>query len=357
MDIERYLNNEPVIARPPSRLYRFQKLVRRNKAVFIAVAAVSVTLIAGLGTSTWLFFREREARQEQVRLRKEAEQGRANEALLREQTETRGKIAQAVLLVEQNRFEEADRLVAGIPSSETAMVGEAVFRPLGDWAALQGRWRRAAECFSVLVQVDRFEKSDISTLDNTKCAVALIELGDHPAYETFRREAIKQFAGATDPIVAERTFKNCLLLPADADVLASLAPLADIAAKSFPEDPAPENGPWFMPWRCLSLALMEYRRGDYTGAMAWCNRCLTYADCPPRTASIHAILAMSYSQLGQSDNAHSELVQSRELIENKFKTGLDLGGGLEGQWFDWVLGRILEREAAADIENPSRSLK
>ena len=36
MDIQRYLNNEPVMARPPSRLYRFQKLVRRNKVVFAA---------------------------------------------------------------------------------------------------------------------------------------------------------------------------------------------------------------------------------------------------------------------------------------------------------------------------------
>ena len=33
-DIERHLNNEPVVARPPSRLYRFQKVVRRNKLAF-----------------------------------------------------------------------------------------------------------------------------------------------------------------------------------------------------------------------------------------------------------------------------------------------------------------------------------
>ena len=38
MDIQRYLNNEPVVARPPSRIYRFQKLVRRNKVVFAAGA-------------------------------------------------------------------------------------------------------------------------------------------------------------------------------------------------------------------------------------------------------------------------------------------------------------------------------
>src|SRR6185437_11334634 len=36
MDVERYLENEPVLARPPSRIYRLQKLFRRNRAVFIS---------------------------------------------------------------------------------------------------------------------------------------------------------------------------------------------------------------------------------------------------------------------------------------------------------------------------------
>ena len=47
MDIERHLNNEPVMARPPSTLYRFQKLVRRNKGVFAAVAVVAAVLVLG----------------------------------------------------------------------------------------------------------------------------------------------------------------------------------------------------------------------------------------------------------------------------------------------------------------------
>jgi hypothetical protein len=79
VDVQRYLNNEPVVARPPSRLYRFQKLVRRNKGVFVAVGAVSAALIAGLGASSWLFVQEREARREQARLREEAEHARSSE--------------------------------------------------------------------------------------------------------------------------------------------------------------------------------------------------------------------------------------------------------------------------------------
>ncbi len=47
-DIRRHLNNEAVLARPPSTAYRFQKLVRRNKLVFSAGLAVVVALVAGL---------------------------------------------------------------------------------------------------------------------------------------------------------------------------------------------------------------------------------------------------------------------------------------------------------------------
>ena len=66
MDIQRYLNNEPVAARPPSNLYRFQKLVRRSKLAFAATGAVTAALIIGLGLSTWLFFKEKDARQRAV---------------------------------------------------------------------------------------------------------------------------------------------------------------------------------------------------------------------------------------------------------------------------------------------------
>src|SRR5206468_3011361 len=79
-DLQRHLNDEPVVACPPSRSYRFQKLVRRNKLAFAAASAVTAALVIGLGISTWMFFKEKQARQravvaeqEQSRLRLQAE--------------------------------------------------------------------------------------------------------------------------------------------------------------------------------------------------------------------------------------------------------------------------------------------
>jgi eukaryotic-like serine/threonine-protein kinase len=57
-DIQRHLNCEPVVARPPSRLYEFQKTVRRHKFGFAATGAVIAALLIGLAASMWLLIRE-----------------------------------------------------------------------------------------------------------------------------------------------------------------------------------------------------------------------------------------------------------------------------------------------------------
>ena len=61
-DIQRHLSNEPVIARPRSRLYEFQKIIRRHKVGVAAAAAVIVALFFGLTISTWSLAKEKQAR-------------------------------------------------------------------------------------------------------------------------------------------------------------------------------------------------------------------------------------------------------------------------------------------------------
>jgi eukaryotic-like serine/threonine-protein kinase len=52
-ELDRFLGNKPISARPPSQIYRFRKLVRRNKLVSIAAVALAVALLAGTVVSTW----------------------------------------------------------------------------------------------------------------------------------------------------------------------------------------------------------------------------------------------------------------------------------------------------------------
>ncbi len=61
-DLQRHLNNEPVVARPPSARYRIQKLVRRHRLVVTAVGLVLAAILTGLGFATWFYFQERQSR-------------------------------------------------------------------------------------------------------------------------------------------------------------------------------------------------------------------------------------------------------------------------------------------------------
>jgi len=78
-DIERHLTNNPVVARPPSRVYRVQKWVRRNKLVFSAVALIFLVLVLGIVVSTWQAVRATRAEREQglLKLNAVAEKNKA----------------------------------------------------------------------------------------------------------------------------------------------------------------------------------------------------------------------------------------------------------------------------------------
>src|SRR5947209_8802787 len=52
-DIQRYLANEVVEARPPSVGYRLRKFVRRNRAMVLAGSAVAAALLVGVVAFAW----------------------------------------------------------------------------------------------------------------------------------------------------------------------------------------------------------------------------------------------------------------------------------------------------------------
>ena len=349
LDVQRHLHNEPVAARPPSWTYRTQKLVRRNRVVFIAGGAVAAALVAGMGTSTWLFFKEREARQRAVA----AEQQQVG---LRHEAEMREKITQAALLVSLERFEEADGLLNEILIKKPTVEGAAVFRAVGEWHAIHGRWKAASDRFARLLQIDQLDGSDACTLDCLKQGPALIEFGDAVAYERFRQDTISRFAVAPCPF-PDRIVKITALLPADEKTLAILAPLAELTVKSMVE--AEGAGEVFQAaWRAMSLALLEYRRGNFTKAVDLSQRCLAFPEYnAPRVATAHLILAMADHQLGRSHEALAEWNGAREIFESKIKPREDRGSPMQGFWFDWIFARILFREATALIEQPPAPAK
>src|SRR5262249_25808019 len=64
-DLQRYLADQPVQARPPSAAYRFHKFVRRNKVALTVAAVVLIVLSLLAGSLGWTMH-ERSARQSKV---------------------------------------------------------------------------------------------------------------------------------------------------------------------------------------------------------------------------------------------------------------------------------------------------
>jgi serine/threonine protein kinase len=56
-DVQRYLRDELVLARPPARAYLVKKFVRRHKAAIATASAVAAALVLGLGVATVGFVR------------------------------------------------------------------------------------------------------------------------------------------------------------------------------------------------------------------------------------------------------------------------------------------------------------
>ncbi len=66
LDLQRYLDDEPVLARAPSAAYRLGKLVRRHRAVAAALGVAAVALIGGTVAATLGMIRARAAREAAV---------------------------------------------------------------------------------------------------------------------------------------------------------------------------------------------------------------------------------------------------------------------------------------------------
>lgn len=355
MDIQRYLRQEPVLARPPSQWYRMQKLVCRHRLVFLSSAAVSAALLLGTAVSTSLFFKEREARRSEERLRKEAE--------------LRAETSHMASLLAQRRFEEADELLANVPLDQPSIEAATELRALGGWLATSGRWREAAEKFGLLVKVDQLDGPDLILGDQLKLAVALLKAGDRSAYEQFCQGVVAKSAPTNTP-TEYSIIKLALVEPPDSNLLHSIAALAEVAEKKFPtpEDirPYPSlGGQW-----SEALALLEYRRGRFSQALDWCSRCENYPLQNGASLSTTSLIrAMSNWRSGQYQSAVVDWTEAYELVQAKARQGLDVGvapstlfpGALqpeerESAWQDWVVASLLLHECNELIVRSERSL-
>ncbi len=137
VDLKRHLNHEPVVARPPSAVYRLQKAWKRHRPAFAAGGAVVFALLIGFTMAVWFWSRERGSRQTAVEAQHQAEQNaevadRArNEALAHALTAKRSVYAADMKAVEQHLREEQPGRGAGVVATTRSARGRARLSRLG----------------------------------------------------------------------------------------------------------------------------------------------------------------------------------------------------------------------------------
>ena len=117
-DVQRYLANEPIEARPPSARYRLQKFARRNKVSVVTGIIVTVALLLGFTGTTWQAIRatrsERRAAMQLVKAQQLTSDLEDTEKTLRRHRYTsdmpsvlqawnRGNVSHARALLDRNR--------------------------------------------------------------------------------------------------------------------------------------------------------------------------------------------------------------------------------------------------------------
>lgn len=357
MDVQRYLNEEPVLARPPSRRYLLMKLVRRNRILFAAGGVALFGLLAGFGASTWLFLREREAREEQARLRGVAErarlvaeEARSNESRLFRKAQAVDQVAQAAVLERYNEMDEADKMLAELDANDVPATLEAAntLTRAANWNLSKQRWKEAAQRFFVMAHVfANVDPTDtnVNSQEWLPIAPAVFEWGEREQYRKLRSLAIQRFSASTNPIVAEHLLKLTLLEPTDPETLKAIDQKAAVIRNSF-EGPNRQKDSHLVSWGRCVLALLAYRQGDLGTAENLARLSLENSVEPARNNWNKIVLAMIELKRGGNSAEHAKILADIRLQVEKWKSSpLNLEAGARLAWSNWGTIRILLREA------------
>ncbi len=201
-DVQRFLDNEPVSARPPSAFYLLGKAARRHRVLLAALAAIAAILVAATAASVWLALRARKAeRLADARLTQVLDEQAAREKALRD--------AEAVsnFIVNVFRSPDPDRdgrkvtaaeVLAGaerkIPAELAGQAARQILlkRTLADTYTGLGLYQDAIRLRKEVLEEDGKVAGEGSpeTLDDMAClAQTLLQLGYYAdALELFRRE-------------------------------------------------------------------------------------------------------------------------------------------------------------------------
>src|SRR5262249_40886677 len=153
-----------------------------------------------------------------------------------------------------------------------------VLNVLGTIHARRGQWPEAIRCFARSTELNPTDHEAYHCL-----APLLARSGDVEGYRNLCARILLRFANTSDPAIAERMAKDCLLLPdshADADTINRML---NTALAAGPEHPL---------WAYFQFVkgLAEYRQGRFATAAEWVSKVTQDRRDPNRTVGANMIL-------------------------------------------------------------------
>jgi tetratricopeptide (TPR) repeat protein len=158
---------------------------------------------------------------------------------------------------------------------------------------------------------------------------------------------LTNYADTTDPFLADRVSKDCLLLPSSGVDLHVISRMIDTSVKQG------QDGARYSEYHRLSIpyfqackALSEYRLGRFAEAVRWAQQALKAAPVSAQ-AQAYPVLAMAQWQLGDKEAARASLAEADAAVARIFPAR----NNEEGIWLAWIFARIWLDEAAALINS------
>jgi len=357
-DVERYLNDQPIDARPPSSWYRFRKFSRRNRVVLSTVSLVAGALIVGTGLSVWqarVATRERDQKEIALREARAAEEA-ANAARLELEGFNAHLNQTAVLLASGRAHSDAHRWSEAFASyTEATMVLPKyylVWLERGRLNAKLGRWKEAAADFAAAIKVgcpsDQGELSGVAQI--------LLFAGDTATYEQLR----KTFRGSVelDPMsVAIRGQLAGEISPAGAFELADrvermllvMQPATESETSTVATAKLHKYQSMLYGANLYVAGWAHLRAGQYEQALI---RLLESNDANWFGRGIaHPLIAIAHHRLGNGDEALRSFEEAQVFLSRQLDECVSESKGAPSiPWVDWIEFLLHHREASILIK-------
>jgi len=208
----------------------------------------------------------------------------------------------------------------------------------------------------IFVYTGRFEAAEDALAETTRLApknhmywyrlaVLRLHLGDRPGYDSACQDMLARFSSAQQPEVYERVSKTCLLTADGAGQLAQAIALAEPLT-----DEKMHQYYWYF---LVVRGLAEFRAGRHAEATSWIDKALVSfnrggerpAHWAVHEATALTILALTQNGASRSSEARETLASAEQLARKHFPDPAAGRPFEPSNWHDWLICRLLMREA------------